>query len=327
MNIALTYTCNQDCAYCFGRDAMRSYRGRPSQNELSFENLKKVLAFMKRSCVSEFRMIGGEPTLHPRFKELYESISKEGFSVMIFSNGVIKKDIVDFLSEKSNLSAVLLNIRTPHEYRASDWEKIRYALLRLNKSVMLSFRIYRLDFDARFLFDLIGRYHLQKFINWAIACPSLSQKNEYIRLEDHEKVVDRMIGFSEESKGRDIKWVSDSGYIWCAFSGGKAQLLKERVDFVPETNCFPALEVGPDLRVMRCYGMASMSRKRMKITDFESQQAAERYFFERSLPLKRIGAIDKCFACEHLASQRCGGGCMVHILKRFPGYRHLPKIF
>ncbi len=294
---------------------------------MSFGNLKKVMAFMKKSGVSRFNMIGGEPTLHSRFEEIYDIISDNGFSVMIFSNGVIDKHKVEFLSKKDNLVSILLNIREPEEYSAKDWEKILYACFRLNKAVVLSYRVYKMDFDPGFLFDLIDEYRLKRLINWAISCPSLISGNVYIPIEDHEKVVERMVEFSRESKTRNTQWYSDAGFILCAFANGKLGELKENVDFVPDTNCYSAIEVAPDLRVSRCYGTAPKTQPSLKITDFKNLKEAERYFFTKSLPFKRVGAMDKCFGCKYIVSQRCGGGCMVHILKKFPNYKDLPPIF
>lgn len=321
MNIALTYFCNQKCKYCFGSDAMFTATVKKEDQEITEDNLNKVLYFMKSSRVTNFPMIGGEPTLHSRFEDMYNIISDNGFSISIFSNGVIVKDRVEFLSKQKNLRGILLNIRHPREYSKGAWEKIIYTISRLNKKVTLSFRVYEFDFDPTFLFDLIDEYQTLRLINWAIACPSLVAKNAFIKLEDHEKVVERMVEFSRESKKRKIGWYSDSGFIFCAFSNGKLKELKENVDFVPITNCHPAIELAPDLRVFRCFGLASKSRSQLKITDFKNVAEAETHFFNKSLPFKRIGGMDKCFRCEHIISQRCGGGCMVHILKRFPGYK------
>ena len=321
MNIALTYFCNQKCKYCFGSDAMLISTVKKEDREITEDNLNRILYFMKRSGIRSFQMIGGEPTLHSKFEDMYNIISDNGLSISIFSNGVIARDRVDFLSKKENLANILLNIRHPSEYSKSAWEKITYTISRLNKKVTLSFRVYELDFDPTFLFDLIDEYQADRLINWAIACPSLVTKNAYIRLEDHEKVVERMVEFSWESKKRNIRWYPDSGFIFCAFSNGKLEKLKENVGFMPLTNCHPPIEVAPNLRVFRCFGLAPKSRPGLKLTDFKNLDEVARYFSRRSLPFKRVGGMDKCFNCEHIKSGRCGGGCMVHILKRFPAHK------
>lgn len=320
MNIALTYFCNQKCKYCFGMDAMSiASRLKPSR-EMTFPDLYKIIRFMKKSGIRRFNMIGGEPTLHSQFEKFYKIISDNGLNVMIFSNGVIDKEKVDFLSAQDSLNSILLNIREPQEYSKAAWEKIEYTLSRINKKVNLSFRIYRMDFNPVFLFDLIDKHALPRMINWAIACPSLVSGNKYVRLEDHCKAVKRMVKFSRVSKKRRIGWYTDSGFIFCAFSADQSKKLFKNTGFIPEVNCQAPLEVAPDLRVFRCYGLASKSRPGLKITDFKSIIEAKNYFNTRSLPLKRLGGMDKCFKCEHIISQKCGGGCMVHILKKFPQF-------
>jgi len=317
MNIALTYFCNQKCSYCFGMDAMVSSKNAEAK-EMTLDNLNNIMEFMKKSGVSEFNMIGGEPTLHSKFEKVYDKISDNGFPIRIFSNGVIDKERVDFLKKKYNLVDILLNIRHPAEYSEHDWKKIEYTLHKLNNRITLSFRIYRMDFDPVFLFDLIDEYKLNRLINWAIACPSLISNNDYIRLEEHTKAVEMMVKFSRISKKRHIRWYSDYGFILCAFSNWKLEALKQNVGFVPATNCRPAIEVAPDLRVFRCFGLAPKSKPHLKLTDFKDLAAAEKYFFTKSLPFKRLGGIDKCFKCKHIISGLCGGGCMVHILRRLP---------
>lgn len=317
MNIALTYACNQKCPYCFAADAM-SISGR---SEISIRNLKIVTDFLKKSKITEFRMAGGEPTLHSRFREIYDLVSANSFNITILSNGIIDEGNVNFLAKKNNLDGILLNINQPKSYTLKAWKKIENTLFRLNKKITLGFRIYEFDFNPRFFFDLIDKYNLNRFINWAIACPGLVKDNIYIKLEDHKKVIDRMVEFTYESKKRDIRWYSDSGFILCAFNKEKLEKLEKNTGFLPTTNCMVGIEIAPDLRVFRCFGLAAKSNKNLKLTDFKNFQAVEEYFTINSLPFKRIGTFDRCFKCEHLISRRCGGGCMAHILKRFPDHK------
>jgi organic radical activating enzyme len=327
MNIALTYYCNQRCTFCFGKDAMRRARGTPSAKVMTMANLRKAIAFLKRSDQDVFRMIGGEPTLHPHFEKIYRTVEENGLGAMLFSNGVMDARTVDFLSGRKSLKAVLLNIRQPQEYAPRDWEKLCYTLERLGGLVNLSFRIYRLDFDPRFLFDLIDRYRLTRLINWAIACPSLQETNDFLPLAQHKKAVNRMVRFAAESHKRKIGWFTDSGFILCAFTPRTLRVLRETVGFVPDTNCAPPLEVSPDLHVYRCYGMAGKTDKGLSLSRFNNEQQMQEYFFKRSAPLKRLGALDECFSCEHMIHNSCSGGCLVHVLKRLPSWQSVPALF
>jgi hypothetical protein len=327
MNFALTYYCNLRCPYCFAKDAMRLAKKRPSALAISARNLRAAIAFLKASRQDTFRMIGGEPTLHPRFEKIYRTVEAHGFRIALFSNGVMGSSTAKFLSGRDSLVDVLVNIRHPREYSAADRERLFFALGSLGEKAVLSFRISRLDFDPAFLYDLIDRYRLRRTINWAISCPSLEGANEFIPLADHARAVRRMVLFSKESRARGITWFSDYGFIRCAFTRPQLRLLKENVGFVPETNCFPPVEVSPDLRVYRCYGMAAKTSAGLSLKDFRDEQELDAYFLRRSAHLKRLGALDKCFSCTHMRSGGCSGGCLVHVVKRLPGWEKLPALF
>jgi len=325
MNIMFTTYCNQRCCYCFGQDAMGEERKKDSDRNISKENLQFVIDFLKRSGANEISIIGGEPTLHPEFKERYGQIERAGLLIMIFSNCVMEEDTAIYLSKRGSLDDILLNIREPWEYSTQDWNKIR-TTLRYVKKVTLSFRIYRLGFNIRFLFDLIDEFGLKREINFAPALPSLNTKTAYLPLNKYKEMGKEMVKWSKESKERKISWYSDAGFILCGFSKQDLRELRENVDFVPNVNCRAAVEVRPNLMTQRCFGMWSKKdEKPVSLKQFSTLQEVHRYFDFCSLVIKqRYGALKECEECAYFHDRTCGGGCMVHILKRF---KNKPAIY
>ncbi len=325
MNVMFTTYCNQRCCYCFGQDAMLGAGKMKADREISKENLQFVLDFIKRSGENRINIIGGEPTLHPEFKARYEQIEKAGVLVMIFSNCVMDEDTAIYLSKKSSLVDILLNIREPWDYSAEDWNKIR-TTLKYIKKVNLSFRIYRLGFNIRFLFNLIDEFGLRREINFAPALPSLDTESRYLPLNKYSEMAKEMVKWSRESKKRKISWYTDNGFILCGFSKRELRELRENVDFVPDTNCRAAVEVRPNLMTQRCFGMWSKkNEKPVNLKQFSTLQEVRRYFDFCSLVIKqRYGALKKCEGCAYFHDGTCGGGCMVFILKRF---KNKPAIY
>ncbi len=320
MNVMFTSYCNQECPYCFGQDAMYGAGGKKkSDREISRENLQFVLKFIKRSGESRINIIGGEPTLHPQFKQRYMQIEKAGMSIMIFSNCVMEEDIAIFLSKRESLVDILLNIREPREYSAGDWNKI-LTTLRHIKKVTLSFRIYHLGFNVRFLFDLIDEFKLNRSINFAPALSSLDRKTKYLTLNKYKEMGREMVIWSRESKKRKISWYSDAGFILCGFSKKDLEELCKNVKFIPMVNCPAAVEVRPNLEVQRCFGMWSKKNEgTISLKRFSTVQEAHRYFNICSLVIKqRYKALKECKDCVHFHNATCGGGCLVHILKKNP---------
>jgi radical SAM protein with 4Fe4S-binding SPASM domain len=298
--------------------ANRKDNGRPVR-EISRDDLQYVLNFIHRSQGTVIRIIGGEPTLHTKFKERYEQIEKTGLSVGMFSNCVMDEDKAIFLSRKTSLQSIILNIREPKEYSVQDWNCIRRTLKHAKK-VVLSFRVYRLDFDLQFLFDLINEFKLIRAINLAPALPCLNAKNAYLPLRKYKEMGRQLAQWSRQSRAHRIMWYTDAGFIKCGFREQDLLALRENVQFIPDTNCAAAVEVRPDLYVQRCFGLWSkVNEKPIYLKQFSTTQQVHQYFNARSKVIKQhYGALSRCATCRYLRDASCGGGCMVHILKKHP---------
>jgi MoaA/NifB/PqqE/SkfB family radical SAM enzyme len=68
MNIMLTNHCNLNCKYCFAHDSIDN----KNKKEVSFENFKYYISFIKKNKYKKLNLIGGEPTLHTKFFDLLE---------------------------------------------------------------------------------------------------------------------------------------------------------------------------------------------------------------------------------------------------------------
>lgn len=65
-NILITNFCNQNCPFCFTRAEMSN---KLIRKEMSLENFKKTLLKIKKNPeIQVVKLLGGEPTLHSRFK-------------------------------------------------------------------------------------------------------------------------------------------------------------------------------------------------------------------------------------------------------------------
>jgi MoaA/NifB/PqqE/SkfB family radical SAM enzyme len=86
--------CNLDCVYCRRFSPWNKEYWRKQHPELSgfidFEVVKNVLLDAKEMGVETVLLVGGgEPTLHPKFKEIIELISKLGMKFNFSTNGVL----------------------------------------------------------------------------------------------------------------------------------------------------------------------------------------------------------------------------------------------
>lgn len=88
-------SCNLRCRYCYAES------GDQLENELSYQALTDVVGQAKELGVESVVVIGGgEPTIHPQFRELISFIHSMDIIPMIFTNTVtMSKELAKFLYE------------------------------------------------------------------------------------------------------------------------------------------------------------------------------------------------------------------------------------
>jgi sulfatase maturation enzyme AslB (radical SAM superfamily) len=65
-NIAINNYCNLKCDYCFADNMIKE-----ANKTMSLDNYIKVLKYLtEQNYEQRIGIIGGEPTLHPQFKEI-----------------------------------------------------------------------------------------------------------------------------------------------------------------------------------------------------------------------------------------------------------------
>ncbi len=314
MNIVFTNFCNRNCPYCFAKGKLNSAKN-SRDSYINFKNLKIIINFLKKSKETQVGIIGGEPTLHPKFKEAVMMILDEEFHIGIYSNGIIKKDIITFLeSIDKNRWIMLLNINQPESYTQKEWSKINRAMKTLNRKITLGFTIYRVNFNMDFIIGLIKKYNLRRIIRVGIANPLWGQDNKYLPMKDYNKLAPKIVKFARKCDDLDISLGFDCGFTLCSFTKKQCgQLFYYNSPLI--TVCGPVIDVGPDLKLWRCF-VTSMIWNR-KLTDFKDLQEIYQFYINKFEAFRKVGATNKCFRCKYLNRGQCSGGCLGHSLKSF----------
>jgi organic radical activating enzyme len=312
MNILFTTFCNKSCSYCFAKGKLNSHI---PKSYISLRNLKIIINFLKRSQQYSVGVIGGEPTLHPDFKKAIATLLKEGFFVHIFTNGIIKKEYVDFLStvDRDKFS-ILINVNSLESYSKNELSLIKNTLKTLRSNVGLGFTIYKINFKPDFLLSLIMKYKLKKHIRFGMASPIWGYDNEYLSLMAHKKVARKITQFAKKCDIIDVSIGFDCGFTLCSFTEndcGRLFYYNARLS----ADCGHVIDVGPDLKVWRCFA-TSMIWNRM-LTDFKDLDSIYKFYENKCMAFRRIGSFDKCLRCRYLERRQCAGGCLGHTLKSF----------
>ena len=143
MNIILNSYCNLKCNYCFADEYMEETVNTPGKS-MDFDYFtQEMLPKIKTSGGINF--MGGEPTLHPRFNEMFTTTvnAMSPYSNLgLFTNGLMKDHVLDLLEQTVSSQgsiqqhitfAVLLNWQTRENISEKNHERCHEVAKRLLK--------------------------------------------------------------------------------------------------------------------------------------------------------------------------------------------------
>ena len=95
IQFSITGRCNYKCKHCFMSAPHAKY------DEMSLENCIKVINKLNECGIRNIQITGGEPLVHPEFKEIIKELSKRGLHLTtLYTNGLLlKQDIFDLFKE------------------------------------------------------------------------------------------------------------------------------------------------------------------------------------------------------------------------------------
>lgn len=119
IEVELTKVCNWHCDFCYnvwkvpddyGRRARSVTGGADDGLHLPVEAARRILDEAAANDCLRIRFSGGEPALHPRFREIISYAGEKGFDIELFSNGtLIDQPMASFLA-RSGVRILLVSV-------------------------------------------------------------------------------------------------------------------------------------------------------------------------------------------------------------------------
>ncbi len=199
-NLYLTLACDGGCPYCFlkgklqdtGHDGGRD--GISGLNELSLSDAVTTAEFFREDGRISF--LGGEPTLHSRFRSITDIFLSRGFRIFLFSNCRFDIQTAEYLHERENIFFVF-NIAEPSTYSSTVWRRIEANLQLLrNRINSLAISIHGLKQDTGYIVELATRFGV-KAVKIGVAAPSGTGRNEFIPLSRRHLVAEPLVRLVE----------------------------------------------------------------------------------------------------------------------------------
>ncbi|XCH79182.1 MAG: radical SAM protein [Candidatus Dehalobacter alkaniphilus] len=312
MNIMLTNYCNLKCSYCFANCDPKN------KVNISDENYANILDFFKRSGHAELRLLGGEPTLHPKFEQwVNEGIADPFFGkIQLFTNALV-------LDQKLSHSIVhpkvsfLINLNGPkvigeHLYNKTienvEYLVFEYQRRNLEPLVTLGINIFEPDFDYTYIINQSKKLKLRT-IRYSITVPS--NNSQPGTLQHYESFVPRLVDFLDECHAKNIiPHIDCNNPPKCIFSNEQlVDFIYSGYDIIHKEMCRPVMDIRPDLSVARCFVFEDYLS--VNIIDFNTVAEIQEFFI-REIDSKRFNnpAFKECGGCRFWQERKCQGGCL-----------------
>lgn len=306
-NLSITRRCERDCAFCFA--AEERAHGLLDMGPGTFEC---ALDFLERSAVLDARLLGGEPTLHPRFAELAQRARDRGFMLTVMTGGPVPDDALAYLASLPvGEVTVYLNAARP----GIDDDALVAAQERLcetlGRRVEVGLTFVSADSDPGFLLEWIERFGLRRRVRIGVAHPIVGGANAYVPTSELRAVGAGIEAFVTRAEAQGVNVGYDCGITPCMFSRGFAETHAGVIASVG-THCGPIVDVLPEGDTIACYALASVARVPLDDDATRSELIAR---FEGELGEVGgaggcvAGIFAECASCVHRETGGCTGGC------------------
>jgi MoaA/NifB/PqqE/SkfB family radical SAM enzyme len=314
-NLSITNRCNRSCVYCFANDT-KTELGKSYTDDATYD---QALDYLQRSGLKQVRLLGGEPTLHPGFIDFVNRALDRNLDIMIFTNGLVSKRILDFLTSlpESRL-AILLNTIHPSENDNEGMKRQQEVMEKLGRVIIPGVNIYSAQQELRYLLEYVIRYNLKKEIRIGISHSVLSRNNIFLHPKDYQKIGYIISLFKMEAEKEKVVLGFDCGFVPCMFPAEYFELLSEELKKAGNC-CHPIVDMLSDGSFIACYPLNNFLK--VKIHDQLHARELIKTFDEALFPYKEIGIYPYCTRCP-LFNNRCNGGCMSFRIQRFTYRNH-----
>ena len=307
--------CNRACNYCFAKEKLHSFATKNAVTEISLPDVEKVLQFLSKTKCDTIQLAGGEPTIHSKFQEIMLTLLKSNLRVNLLTNVLWNPTLNSFFDQVSPVSlGFLLNIDHPKTYSNPEHQRLEENLAFLSKrgNVTLSFNLFERQPDYNYIFDLVARYGFKNLrLSFSMPVNFEGKKNTYLKIEEYEAASKHVMDFVHRAEQLGATVGMDNAVPICMFTPEQLSELMVKEVVSPQRNfiCYPAIDIGPDLSVWRCFGTSKLFNK--KLDDFNSLNEIYEYYQNVSrLYQFKFFPLKECESCEHARKERCQGGCI-----------------
>ncbi len=318
-NILITNFCNQNCPFCFASLEMAN---KNIKKAIELDQFKKVVLAYKQMGVATIKLLGGEPTLHPQFKEIITFSQNHFNQIHIFTNGIFPPPLLQFLLNHSQKLSFTFNLSTPGFNHNPNLQNLISSNIRqLNPKTHLTLSFTFLpstqpkDLLTPSIKKLLPYFHT---IRLGIANPIANTSNFYTVANfpkvGHllEQLVPQLLQINPK-----LTITTNCGFTRCMFTDQQFKILSQHIPTLNLFGCWgkqAGLDINPNLETYQCFPLSPLKRSQLNPQKSlpDQIQTQRKDFLTHRLQLWKKHLPPKCQTCPFwgLTPGKCPGPCL-----------------
>jgi MoaA/NifB/PqqE/SkfB family radical SAM enzyme len=286
------------------------------------ENFRKAKEFLLSGENKAIGLIGGEPTLHSRFRDIARDLIRDDRvkKITLFTNGTfLDKYLNEIATPKFR---ALINLNHPSDIGDAQFNAtlrnlhLAVAERYLGDKITPGLNVYKPDFEYNHILYVLKKYGFKR-LRVSVTVPNKEAERNKSPFGYFRSIKPRLLEFFRDALKSGIEPYYDCNKVPACVIGkeefkefdslkddGDSSLISEH------THCSPVIDILPDLTAIRCFGLSEYS---VKISDFNNYD--ELYFYyKRLIDAQAHNAIHSraCADCGRRLTAKCTGGCLAY---------------
>lgn len=276
---------------------------------------RQAVDLVLASGQSEIRILGGEPTLHPRLSALIDYALGTGAKVLLFTNGLVDEGFLNYASQlRTDRIDFLLNLSPRESYSDEQWTRLAGFLRGCGERIMPGTTVSLVGQNLDYLLDHIAEFGLQKKVRLGLAHPSPDQSNSFLAPRDYLKAGKDIAAFIMTAGEAEVQVLLDCGFVPCMF-GREHPAFPQILRRLSHHPCEPVTDILPDGGVISCYPLGHLTRRFLK--DYPDLKTLQQEYASGIGKYSTLGIFRECPICVFKARGQCDGGCIAQRIARF----------
>lgn len=317
MNFIITLECNKGCPYCFAHEN----RVTDPTRLMTVGQYKKLLA--KLDPNQPVKLLGGEPTMHPNFKEFVDIAIEQNRQVVIISNFLFNDDILDFIKSRINkanlgflVNSTNLDIQDRMARFSKNYNEIFKEAYKYSKEESISCGITFENSDISYYLNYLNflKTNLCKIerLRMSLNFPGdKDNKNKFFFLNNKE-YGKLFIAMTQACLTNCIMPSIDCIIFPCMFSNREEIKYIHKFSDIFNTRCnqlgAPA-DIFPDETISYCYPLRNaikVDSNDHTVLDSADRELSLKYEIAKS----NVIPPEPCQTCEFIKKGSCEGPCL-----------------